>query len=104
MVSFRLTDRIQGLILIGTHGDLCHIDVTIAHGDGSQILLLDVLTACSKLCHRADRCCLGSLTARIGINLGVDAEDIDILAGSKHMIHTAKADIVAPAVTTDNPL
>ena len=50
------------------------------------------------------RCGLGSLSACVGVNLGIEYHDVDILAASKYMVNTAESDIVCPSVTTEDPL
>ena len=62
------------------------------------------LTGCRKLCDRTGRGSLGSLAARVGVNLGIEDADVDVLAGSQDMIHTAEADVIAPAVAAEDPL
>src|SRR5699024_5357377 len=46
----------------------------------------------------------GRLTARIGVNLRIDHENIDILPGCDYMVETSETDIVSPTVAADNPL
>ena len=46
---------------------------------------------------------LGSLTAGVGIDLGIEDEDVDVRAGSQDMVHAAEADIVSPAVAAEDP-
>ena len=48
-----------------------------------QILLLDVLTAGGELSDCAHVGSLGSLSAGVGVNLGIEYQDIDVLAGSQ---------------------
>ena len=104
MVSFCLGNCLEGLVLVCAQGNLCDIDITIAHRHGSEILLLGLLAACSELCHSTFRSCLGGLSAGVGIDLGVEDEDVDILAGSKYVIESAVADIICPAVAAEDPL
>ena len=47
---------------------------------------------------------LGSLSACVGVNLGIKYHDVDILAACKYMVNTAESDIVCPSVTTEDPL
>ena len=49
-------------------------------------------------------CSLGSLSACVGVNLGIEYHDVDILAACKYMVNTAESDIVCPSVTTEDPL
>ena len=49
-------------------------------------------------------CRLGSLSACVGVNLGIEYHDVDVLAACKYMVNTAESDIVSPSVTTEDPL
>ncbi len=46
---------------------------------------------------------LGSLSAGVGVDLGVEDQDVDVLAGSQHVIQAAEADVVCPAVAAEDP-
>ena len=39
-----------------------------------------------------------TLSAGVGIHLGVDDDDVDILAASQDVVEAAESDIIAPAV------
>ncbi len=41
------------LLEVCAHGGLSNIGVTVGHSNLSKVLLLDVLTSCSKLCNLA---------------------------------------------------
>ena len=51
----------------------------------------DLLTGSGELCHLADVGGLGSLSAGVGVNLGVEDEDVDVLAGSEDMVHDRRS-------------
>ena len=99
-----LCDGLHTLIEVRTHGNLRHIYITVAHGDGSQVFLLGVFTAGCELSDRSGRSCLGGLSAGVGVNLGIEYHDVDILAGSQHMVHAAESDIICPSVAAEDPL
>ncbi len=61
------------------------------------------LTGSSELADLTDVGGLGSLSAGVGVNLGVEDEDVDIVAGSQDVIQTAEADIVGPTVAAEDP-
>ena len=103
VVSFGFLDGLQGLGLVGAHGDLCHIDIAVAHGDLRKALLLDFLAGYGKLCNLADVGSLGSLAAGVGIHFGIEHEDVDVLVGRQHVVHAAEADIIGPAVASEDP-
>ena len=51
----------------------------------------------------ADVGSLGSLAAGVGVDLGVEYEHVDILAGCEHVIESAISDVVCPTVATEDP-
>src|SRR5699024_639332 len=102
-ISFRLSQSLDGLVHVSAHRDLCYIDVAVGHCNLCQALLGNRLTSSSKLCYLTDLGSLGSLTAGVGVNLGVEYHDVDIFAGSQNVVQTAEADIVCPAVAAEYP-
>ncbi len=88
---------------VGAHGDLGHVDVAVGHSDAGQVLLLGGLTGGSELSHGAARSGLGGLAAGVGVHLGVEHQDVDVLAGSEDMVQAAEADVVGPAVAAEDP-
>jgi hypothetical protein len=61
------------------------------------------LAGSRELSNSADRGSLGSLSAGVGVNLGIEDQDVDILAGSQSVVQTAEADVVCPAVAAEDP-
>ena len=104
MVSFCFLHRLQGLILVSAHSDLSNVDVAVGHCDLCKGLLGDGLTCRSELSDLTDLGSLGCLAAGIGVNLGIEYQNVYIFAGSENMIESAEADIICPAVTAENPL
>src|SRR5205085_422101 len=45
----------------------------------------------------------GCLASGIGVDLGIEDEDVDIAATGEHVIEAAIADIVGPAIAADDP-
>ena len=103
-ISLCLRDCLECLVHIRTHADLRDIDIAVGHRNTCEILLLGLLTACRKLCDCTGLGGLGGLTAGVRIHLGIEDEDVDILAGCEDVIHAAEADIVSPTVATEDPL
>ena len=68
-----------------------------------QVFLLHLFTSSSKLGNRTGRSRLGGLAAGVGVNLGIEDQDVNILAGSDNMIQAAEADVVSPAVAAEDP-
>ena len=90
--------------MVGTHCHLGYIDVAISCLHQTEVFLRDSLTSCCKLCDSADRSRLRRLTTSVGVNLGVEYEDVHIFARSEHVVKTAVTDVIRCTVTTDDPL
>ena len=103
VVGLGLGNSLDGLVGIGAHSHLGHIDVAVAHSDLGEALLLDLLAGRGELGHLADVGGLGGLAAGVGIDLGVEDEDVDVVAGGEDVIHAAEADIIGPAVAAEDP-
>src|SRR3989338_6467111 len=83
--------------------DMGNVNMTVAHGNLPQILLAGRLAAGGKLSRGAARRSLGTLSAGVGIDFSIEHQNIDVAAGSQHMIQATEADIVSPAVAADDP-
>ena len=103
MVGLGLVDGLDGLRRVGAHGHLRHVDVAVVHGQLRERLLLDVLAVGGELRHLAQVGGLGGLTAGVGVDLGVKDKDVDVGAGGEHVVETAVADVVGPAVAAKDP-
>ena len=69
----------------------------------ARSFFFDSLTGSRELRNSADRSGLGSLSAGVGVNLGIEDQDVDILAGSDDVVQAAEADVVCPAVAAEDP-
>ena len=49
VVGLGLVDGLEGLGRVGAHGNLCHVDVAVAHGNLGRGLLLGHLTGSGEL-------------------------------------------------------
>ena len=103
LVGLCLLDGLERLSGVRAHGDLCHVHVAVAHRDLGEGLLLGALAGSGELGHLADVRGLGSLAAGIGVHLGVEDEDVDIVVGRQDVIQAAEADVVRPAVAAEDP-
>ena len=89
-----------------------HIDVAVALGNHAEVFLADLLAAGSVVCRRLGRqlshstcgSSLGGLSAGVGVNLGVNNNDVYIFARSEYVVETTESDIVAPTVAAKDPL
>ena len=103
-ISLCLCDGLHCLVEICAHGNLCHIYISIAHGNAGQVFLLHFLAACCKLGNRTCRGSFGRLSACVGVHFCIKYHDIDIFSAGKYMVQTAESYIVRPAVTAKDPL
>ena len=103
IVGLGFEEGLDGLHIVGAEGDAGHVDAAVAHGHQGQVLLGTGLAAEGELGDRAERSGLGHLAAGVGVNLGVEHQDVDVLTGSEHVIEAAVADIVGPTIAADGP-
>ena len=103
VISFCFGDCFNCLCHVCALCDLCNIDVTIAHCDCCKVFLLNVFTCCCELCNCCGGSSLGGLTAGVGVNFGIENENVDVSAGCKNMIKTAETDVVCPTVAAECP-
>ena len=100
----RAVDDVEVLGLAGAHSHLRHIDVAVALGNHTEVFLANLLAGGGELGDSAGRGGLRALSAGVGIHLGVDHHDVDVLAAGQHVVQTAESDVVAPAVSAEDPL
>src|SRR5215211_5339077 len=103
IVGFGLKQSTQGLLIIGTHGDTSDIDITIRHRDQTQILLGQALATHSEFRNCRTGSGLTRLATSVRIHFRIKHQDVDVTPACQYMVETTVADIIGPAVTTDNP-
>ncbi len=103
VVSLCLLERLDCLRIIAAHRDACHIHRPIADSLHRKILLAIGLPSRSELRDSATRCRLGHLTAGVGVRLGIEHQHLHVLARAKHMVQSAKANVIRPAIATHQP-
>ena len=103
IIGFGFEEGLEGLLVVEAHGDACHVDVAISHGDQAKVLLGQAFAAHGKFGNCRARRGLAGLSAGVGIDFGVEHQHVDVAAGSQHVIETAVADIVGPAVAAHDP-
>ena len=104
VVGLGLLDDVEVLGLAGAHSDLGDIDVAVALGNHTEVFLADFLAGGGELGDSAGRGGLRALSAGVGVHLGVNNHDVDILAAGQHVVETAESDVIAPAVAAEDPL
>ena len=102
-ISLSLGNGLDSLSRVSTQCDLSNIDVTVGHSDLGQALLADLLTSSSELADFTNVGSLGCLSTGVGVHLSIEDHHVDILAGSQNVVQTTEADVVCPAVTTEDP-
>ena len=102
-ICFGFCNGFQCLLIVCTHGNLGHVNITVCHGDLSQVFLFHYFTCSGKLCHLSGLGSLGGLAAGIGINFGVEYQDIDVFTAGNDVIQAAVTDIIGPAVAAEHP-
>ena len=104
VVGLGLLDDVEVLGLAGAHSHLRHIDVAVALGNHTEVFLADLLAAGGELGNSAGRGGLRALSAGVGVHLGIDDDDVDILAAGQDVVEAAESDIIAPTVAAEDPL
>ena len=103
VIGLGFLDGLDGLLRVGADGDTGDVDRAEGGEDQAHVLLGRVLAAGSELGNGRTRGGFRHLAAGVGVHLGVHDQDVDVLAGGEHVIHTAVADVIGPAVTADDP-
>src|SRR5262245_44211430 len=89
--------------IVGPHGDLCDVDVSVAHGSQTKVFLGRWFASGSEFCHSPQRSSLGGLAAGVGIDLGVQHQNVDVLARSQDVVEATVSYVVCPAIAADYP-
>ncbi len=103
IVGVCLEEGLEGLGIVGAHGNLGNIDVAIGHGNQAEVFLGQALAVGGEFGNSRTRGRLGSLTARVGVNFGIEDQDIDIASGGHDVIEAAVTNVIRPAVAADDP-
>ena len=103
VVGLGLAEGAQGLLGIGAERDARHVHVGVGDRLEGEVLRRDRLARGGELRDRPERRRLRHLPAGVGVHLGVHHQHVDVLPARQHMIEPARADVVRPAVATDDP-
>ena len=96
-------EALEEVLGIGAKCYFSDVDISVSAEHQAEVLLRCDLARCGKLDGCADRSCLGSLSACVGVQLVVDDENIDVLTGGHNVIKSAIAYVVCPAVSAEHP-
>ena len=102
-IGLGLLEGLEALVHVGPHGHGGDVDVAVAHRHPAQVLLGGFLAGRGELGHRPGRRRFGRLPARVGVDLGVEDEQVDVAVHGQDVIQSAVADVVGPAVSADAP-
>src|SRR5690349_5124817 len=103
IVGFGFEEGFDAVHVAGAHGDLGDVDAAIADGHHGEVFFAGRFTAGGELGDGAARCGLGGLAAGVGVDFGVEHEDVDVAAAGEDVIEAAVADVVGPTVAADYP-
>ena len=98
-----LGEGLHGLNVVGSNGHLSHVHVAVAAGFGAEIFLRCGLTTRGELGDRGTWSRLRRLPASVRVHLCVEHEDVHVAARAKHMVETARTNVIGPTVAADNP-
>ena len=73
------------------------------HEDCAKIFLCNLLAACGELGNGSGGRGLGGLSAGVGIDLGIENQQVDIPVLGQDVVDAAEADVIGPAVAADGP-
>ena len=91
------------LSVVGARSPLGHVDVAVGRGQHARGPSCRRLAPGGELGHRAAGRRLGGLAAGVGVDLGVQHQDVDVAPRGQHVVEAAEADVVGPAVAADDP-
>ena len=57
----------------------------------------------ANLATAASGVALDDLAARVGVDLGIENQDVDVAATGQNVVQATKADIIGPAIAADDP-
>ena len=103
LVGLGFAKSVERLLRVGAHGDLRNINVAVGDRLEREVLARDALAGGGELRGGAERRRLRRLAAGVGIDLGVEHQNVDVAPGGQHVVEAAVADVIGPAVAADDP-
>ena len=89
--------------MICAHSYLSNVYVSVAHSHHAEVFLLGALTCSCKLSNRTGRSRLGGLSAGVGVNFGIEYQNVYVFAACEYVIQSAVTDVVCPTVAAEDP-
>ncbi len=102
-IGFRFLNRFHRLIQLRPQRNLCNIHVPVHHHTDAKIFTCLALAVFTKFGDGSERCGFRRLSTRIGVALGVQYQNIDVLGQAQDVIQAAKTNIVSPAIAANQP-
>jgi len=102
-VFLRVAQGLDRLLRAAGKRDLGDVDIARRDRLQGQILARRALAGRGELGRGPDGGRLRSLAAGVGIDFGVQHQDVDVARLRQDMIKAARADVVGPAVAADDP-
>ena len=78
VIGFGFLQGLDGFAGVGAESDLSNVDVLVGHRHEGEVLLGFFLTRGGELVDGTGLGGLGGLTTGVGVNLGVEDEDVDV--------------------------
>jgi hypothetical protein len=102
VIRLGFAERDDRLLVVRAHRDLGDVDVAVGDRHHREVLARHLSSRGRELCRGAERRRFRGLPASIGVHLGVEHENVDVVPGGKHVVEAAVADIVGPTVDADD--
>ena len=101
--GFRLQEHPQGVLVAGSHRHAGHIGAAVGHCHQAQIFFGGGFAAARKLRHRTLGRGFGHLAAGVGVHLGVEHQQVDVVVAGEQVVDAAEANVVSPAISPHDP-
>src|SRR6266568_4960344 len=102
VVSLGFKECFKCVLVFGSHGHARYIDIAITHGHQPEIFLRRRLSSRATFGYGGPRRGLGRLSSSIGVNLGVEHQQVHVAPTGQHMIESAVTNVVCPTIAADN--
>src|SRR5262249_55489538 len=91
------------MLVARAHRHAGDVNIAVSHGDQSQVFFPGAFAADGELGPRRARRGLRHLAASIGIDFGIEHEDVDVAPARQDVVEAAEAYVIRPAVAADDP-
>ena len=102
-IGLRFLDSFHRLVQLRAQRDLCNIHVPVHHHTDAKIFASFALAMLTKFSDGPERRSFRRLSACIGVTLGIQYQNIDVLGQAQDVRGLSKPNIVAPATPANQP-